>query len=284
MARTSKLSLLAAALASSSLLTTVAQAQTLVVPIALWRFEPANFYGDSVGTNTLVDGSGATVAVHSTATIGPAGGTGSAQFTGTAVLRTAATLDLRGATHLRISWIQRNNATVLLQPRFLFEHTANYTLFRGAFAAAANSDLAGTTDPTTQGYVSLQGIGLVSDLFPMNAGIVAPGGAWQQFTTDIDLTTGVPTPIGITDVNGVAIGVPLNNGGAPASFVNDIFYIGARGNTATNGFIGNIDELAIDSIVNGAGGGRAGGSRYRRRYRNRHGDRWRWPVRRLALQ
>ena len=174
------------------------------------------------------------------------GGAGSALFDGTDVMFTSSALNLSSFRHLRFSWMQR-----LQDPstsvKVVFEQTVNYNNSQGAFLQTVNSDLGGS-NPATQGYLSVRGVGgNTSDLYTHATG--ANPGVWQSFAAEIDLDA--PTPGGVVkifDNNGTEIGTNRDVNAAAASFVNDVLYIGGRSPNAGIGFVGNIDELKIEDV------------------------------------
>lgn len=215
--------------------------------IALWRFEPGSFLLDSSGNgHTLTNGAGSFDAASVTDVAGPQGGAGSALFDGTDVMFTSAALNLSSYRHLRFSWMQRHQATTSTV-KVVFEQSSNYNSNNGAFIQTVNSDLGGSNS-TTQGYFSERGAsGNTSDLYTHGAG--SDPGSWATYSVDVDLDA---SPVGnvvkIFDGNGTEIGTNRDTNPAAAAFINDVLYIGGRGTNAALGFVGNIDELKIESV------------------------------------
>ena len=128
-----------------------------------------------------------------------------------------------------------------------FEDTTNYNATTGAFIQTVNSDLSGTNS-TTQGYYSLRGpSGNTSDVYTHGAG--SDPGSWASYAVDVDLDA---TPVGnvvrIFDGNGSEIGTNRDTNPAAPGFTNNTLFIGGRGASAALGFVGNIDELKIESV------------------------------------
>jgi len=222
--------------------------------LAYWRFEPDDFFADSSGNNrTLQNGNGATNAQPVPDVPPQIGGNGSAFFDGTAVLQTTASLDLTAFSHIRISWWQRIQTTDV--SRIVYEHTPNYTQVSGAFMTNINS-IPSTGGVGFLGSVNFSGVNTTgalavgTDYYPHALGV--PGaGSWEQFSVEISRVA--PTAASIVRVFNSAnqqIGVSPSGqqAGAPPSFANALFFIGARGNTAQLGFVGNIDDLQIVNI------------------------------------
>ncbi len=248
-------------------LVTAAQAQTTI--LAQWRFEPNAFFADSSGNgNTLQNGNGATNAAPST-DVPPSGGAGSALFDGTSVLRTVNQLNLGNFSHIRITWWQRLQTSN--GRRIVYEVTPNYALTLGAFMVDVNT-VPPTGGASVLGSLNFSGIDsnnnlkVATDLYPHSLGAVP--GSWQQFTVEINrvaLTQGGMLTV-LDSANNI-ISTNQTFAGAPQAFATDTFFIGARGNTALLGFIGNIDELTIENIADvstpttpAPGGGGGGGA------------------------
>ncbi len=209
--------------------------------IAFWRFESAgSFLTDSSGNgHTLANGAGGLAATPS-GDVGTGGGSGSALFDGGDVMNTLASLDLTPYRHLKISWMQKQ--TALGGVKVLFEHTTNYNNTDGAFLATVNSDLGGS-NPATQGYFILNAVGANnSDLYTQSPN------NWISMVADINLDSTGGAIVRLFDGNNNPIGTDRDTGSSPSGFINDTLFIGARGPTASIGFVGNIDELKIESI------------------------------------
>ena len=201
--------------------------------IAEWRFEPGAFTADSSGNGHDLTNFGATPSSDVTA----GGGAGSAAFDGGDWLQTAGTLNLTPYRNIEISWMVRKQGDAV---GIVYEHTANYNTTPGAFIGVLNGDVAQRND---MGYVSLRdaGGGYNVEQFPH---AVAAANVWESFRAEINLDAADPADVvRVFDGAGNVIG----NGGAggtAASFVNDIFAIGARAGGAA-GVVGNIDEMRI---------------------------------------
>jgi hypothetical protein len=205
--------------------------------IAHYRFEPDAFLEDSSSNDLdLLNTTNAT----SSTDVTTGGGAGSALFDGNDFLATEATLDLTPYRHIRVSWIQRLQAD---QIGIVYEHSANWNNFNGALLGIARGDIGNSP---VQGYA---GIGLGGtynlDTFPHPAAGVP--GTWAAFSVEYDLDAG--TAAGVTrifDGNGNEIGSTLHTQ-MPTTFRNDFLYIGARAGGGA-GFVGNIDELLIETV------------------------------------
>jgi hypothetical protein len=205
--------------------------------VAHYRFEPDAFLEDSSPNDLdLLNTTNATSSTDATT----GGGAGSALFDGNDFLATEAPLDLTPYRHIRISWIQRLQSD---QIGIVFEHSANWNIFNGSLLGIARGDI---LNSPVHGYA---GIGLGGtynlDTFPHpTAGVP---GTWAAFSVEYDLDAG--NAQGVTrvfDGNGNEIGTTVHMS-MPTTFRNDFLYIGARAGGGA-GFVGNIDELKIESV------------------------------------
>lgn len=221
------------------------------VPLALWRFEPGAFFADSSGNNrTLQNGTGASVAVPDPA-VGPSGGAGSALFDGSAVLRTTLPLDLTAFSHIRVSWWQRLQSTNTAL--VVYEHTTNFANNLGAFMVNVNR-VPPTGGVGVLGSVNFSGIDtnntlkVATDFYPHSLGVVG-GGSWERFRVDISrVATSQFGVVRVFNNANIQIGTDATLAGGPQAFANSTFFIGARGNNAELGFVGNIDEILIENV------------------------------------
>ena len=204
--------------------------------VAHWRFEPGAFLADSSGNGHTLSSTGAT----SVADVANAsGGAGSALFDGNDIMQTISTLDLSGIQQLRITWHQRVQNTNI---GILFEHSPNKNNAPGGFLADVNEVAVGV------GFPSLRTFGGNNNDNVNHAVPDAqnPGGVWEQFTMTLDVT-GTASASNILTISGSS-----SDSGLQATDVaplrNDTFFIGARGEGPSFGFVGNIDELKIESI------------------------------------
>jgi hypothetical protein len=204
--------------------------------IALWQFEPGiNFLSDSSGNgHTLVN----TGAASSADAPGPFSN-GSAQFDGGDIMRTAANLNLTGYKSLSISWHQRvQNASIGV----LFEHSPNKNSNPGGFLADVSEIGPGIGLPDITFTGSANNGDFINHAIPNAAN---PNGIWENYTLSIDLTA--TDPSNILEISGGTEGpqAPVTPGD---TFRNDIFFIGARGEGPSFGYVGLIDELRIEGV------------------------------------
>jgi len=215
---------LAFALAAALLSTTAAEAQV----VAHWRFEPGAFLQDSSGNGNTLGGT----ATPSGSSGFAGSGDGSASFGGNDILNTLSTLNLTAFQQLEITWQQRTTMTGI---GLLFEHSANKNNSPGGFLADVNENGTGIGFPSLRTFD-----GNNNDNMPH-----ATDGTWESFTLRIDLTATDPADILVVTPGSNAPGA---QGANVAPFLNDTFYIGARGQGPQFFFVGNIDELKIEAV------------------------------------
>ncbi len=200
--------------------------------IAYWRFEPGSITADSSGNGHTLTNNGAV----SSPDVPPGGGSGSAYFNGTsASMQTAATLDLTPYKHISISWWQKVQTSNLA---VLWEHSENYNSYPGGLIADVNESGYSPAYVATRGSASS-----MMDTFPYTSD------KWEHITAQINLGLPSGNTHEVVKVykDGVLVGTDKLTAGAPASFINSVFYLGARAGTA-NRFKGYFDEFMISTV------------------------------------
>lgn len=204
-----------------------ASAATLVY----WQFESGNFTADSSGNGHTLANSGATSALDSADN---APGAGSAVFNGSSIMNTVDTLDLTPYSQLTIEWFMKPTMTSSTQAAIVWEDSNFFN--SGALAGFINlepnsvsvdhdegSEYGGVTGPVPDGTVS---------------------GTWHHYAMEVDSTDVTSAGIKLY-IDGVATGsFSVSGSVTAAAFLNDTFFIGARGGLIAP-YIGSIDEFRI---------------------------------------
>ena len=215
--------------------------------IAYWRFEPDDpgtpqneFLLDSSGNHQSLTNNG----VHSIPDIADAsGGDGSAGFDGYSFFNTVDTLDLSPYRTLRISWYQQ---VIGPETGMIWEHSPNFINNPGAIVCDVYEGKYGATGRGLAGVWT--GTAHNLDGYPH-----AHDMTWEQMAVEINLDAIRPENIVRVFRNGELVLDGGSNAYDVVPFINDVFYIGARGSGANNEpdahFIGMIDELKIEDTI-----------------------------------
>ena len=206
----------------------VSTVQADYTTVADWQFNSE--------ADLLVDssGNGHTLTKNGTVTFN----SGNAAFGGTGMLSTATNVDLTPYSKVRVSWSL--NAAGVSSVQAVWGHSpivfaADHDGAIGSFIDNAGG--AGTSEAVLNTW-NTNGSHNV-DTFPLAAA------TWQNMTAEYDLTASNVANVVKVYQDGTLVGSASSlQGGAPASFLSDKFFIGAQGGSV--GFIGEIGYLKIE--------------------------------------
>jgi hypothetical protein len=193
-------------------------------------------HADTIASWAL-SGTGATFLADSSGNGHNLSVTGNVTATGTAAsfnggCLTSNSIDLTKYSQITISWDQLCNSTT--GDQIVYEQSANYNNNVGAVLGLVGS-------------ANIKGSGVGYDIatYPVVAN------TWQQFTVTYNLNAADNSDIVQVFENGKSISTAdvAHSDAAPASFINDVFNIGAR-EGGSIGFSGEISNFTISSGLN----------------------------------
>ncbi|MEA1950706.1 MAG: sialate O-acetylesterase, partial [Planctomycetota bacterium] len=208
--------------------------------VAQWRFEPDDtetpeneFLMDSSGNGNTLANFGV---VSQTDPGAGFPGLGGAAFDGSSHMQTAATLDLSPYRHILITWWQKvaNNVDGMI-----WEHSETFISTPGSIVADVNDG------PDGNGKAGVWGTAgnLNLDHYPHSY-----NNTWEHLAVEINLDAADAGDILWVFRNGNLAGwASTAQTTNTVPFLNDIFYLGARGGSSVH-FTGAIDELVIQTV------------------------------------
>lgn len=193
--------------------------------IALWRFDDGAALSDSSGNGNSLTGGGVVFT------------NGTARFTGTQTLNTAASLNLAAYTNLTVEFFLRASATS--PSMIVLEQTSQFFSNPGAFLVSLNET--NSAGQMMGGFCTASGTKLNLDITAKNAGA---DGQWHHVAIVYDRAKS-GTDRSMFYLDGVAQGVysPWTDG-STTTLRNATLFIGSRNNSSMK-YVGELDDIRI---------------------------------------